>query len=50
MNKDPRKPIRIELTDEQQKQIKDEAGVQPASIEFTIDELEERVAPRRLNF
>ena len=37
--------IRIELTPEQRKQIKDASGEEVFSVEFSIQELEERVAP-----
>jgi len=42
-NQEPR--IRIELTDEQQKQIKEASGREIASLEFTAQELEQRIAP-----
>ena len=37
--------LRIELTPEQQKQIKDASGEEITFVEFTAQELEERVAP-----
>jgi hypothetical protein len=37
--------IRIELTPEQKKQIKDATGEDLSTVEFTVQELEERVAP-----
>ena len=37
--------IRIELTDEQKKQIKEASGEDVTAIEFTVQELEQRVAP-----
>ena len=37
--------IRIELTPEQKKQIKDAAGEDVNAIEFTAQELEARIAP-----
>jgi len=37
--------IRIELTEEQRKQIKDAGGKDVAAIELTVQELEARVAP-----
>ena len=43
MSKQP--SIRIELTPEQQKQIKDASGEEVTFVEFSIQELEERVAP-----
>ncbi len=40
-------PIRIELTEEQKKQIREATGKDAAAIELTAEELEERVSPRR---
>jgi hypothetical protein len=37
--------IRIELTEEQRKQIKDASGREVTVLEFTARELEERLAP-----
>ena len=37
--------IRIELTDEQKKAIKDASGQEVSVIEFTAQELEARIAP-----
>ena len=37
--------IRIELTTEQQKQIKEASGEEVTVIEFTAQELEARIAP-----
>jgi hypothetical protein len=37
--------IRIELTTEQQKQIKEASGEDVTAIEFTAEELEDRIAP-----
>jgi len=43
---DKEKPrIRIELTDEQKKQIKEASGEDVSALEFTARELEERIAP-----
>jgi len=42
-NEKPR--IRIELTDEQKKQIKKASGEDVSALEFTAKELEERIAP-----
>ena len=46
MSKQP--SIRIELTPEQRKQIKDASGEELTFVQFTLQELEERVAPLRL--
>ncbi|HTJ24454.1 MAG TPA: hypothetical protein VL383_18775 [Gemmatimonadaceae bacterium] len=37
--------VRIELTDEQKKQIKEASGEDVTAIEFTTEELEQRIAP-----
>ena len=42
--------IRIELTKDQQAQIKQESGHDVQSIELGVQELEERVAPTSLSF
>ena len=41
-----KREVRIELTPEQKKQIKETAGEEVNALEFTIQQLEERVAPR----
>lgn len=38
--------VRIELTEEQKKQIRDRTGKDAKAIELTAEELEERVSPR----
>jgi len=40
--------IRIELTAEQKKQIKDASGEEIQAIELTAQELEDRIAPIRV--
>ncbi|HEV8499202.1 MAG TPA: hypothetical protein VGQ56_20135 [Gemmatimonadaceae bacterium] len=40
--------IRIELTTEQRKQIKDASGEDVNAIEFTAQELENRIAPIKI--
>ena len=37
--------IRIELTEQQRQQIKAEAGKDVDAIEFTVEELEQRITP-----
>ena len=37
--------IRIELTDEQKQQIKQASGEDVSALEFTRDEMEQRIAP-----
>lgn len=39
------KRVRIELTDEQRKRLKEETGADAKAIELTAEELEERIAP-----
>ena len=45
MEKKDKKGIRIELTDEQKRQIKSQTGKDATAIELTAEELEERVSP-----
>jgi hypothetical protein len=47
MEQKDRKPIRIELTEEQKKQIKEQTGTEAAAIELTSEELEDRIAPAK---
>lgn len=42
--------IRIELTPQQIEQIKETSGKTVSALEFTVQELEERVAPVSFNF
>jgi hypothetical protein len=42
---DKKDTIRIELTDDQKKQIKAASGRDVAALELTAEELEERIAP-----
>jgi hypothetical protein len=37
--------VRIELTEAQKKQIKDASGEDVSAIEFTVQELEQRISP-----
>jgi len=46
-NEKPR--IRIELTEDQKQKIKQASGEEISVIEFTMQELEERIAPRVWN-
>jgi hypothetical protein len=41
-----KQPVRIELTEEQKKQIAEATGKDASAIELTVEELEERVSPR----
>ena len=47
MKKDER--IRIELTEEQKKEVKEASGKDVSTLEFTAQELEERIAPMLSN-
>lgn len=42
-----KQPVRIQLTEEQKKQIHNATGKDAAAIELTVEELEERVSPKR---
>ena len=42
------KEVRIELTEEQKKAIREQTGQEATAIEFTVEELEQRIAPRRV--
>lgn len=44
-NKDQKDTVRIELTNEQKEQLRQQTGQDAAAIEFTVQELEERIAP-----
>jgi hypothetical protein len=44
---DKKEPIRIELTEEQKKLVRDATGKDASAIELTAEELEERVSPGR---
>ncbi len=43
-----KKPIRIELTEEQKKLIREATGKDASAIELTAEELESRVSPAKL--
>ena len=45
MSDEKRRSIRIELTAEQKKQIKEASGEEVNSLEFTAEQLEQRIAP-----
>jgi len=44
-DKPKKNSVRIELTEEQRKKIQQETGRDAAAIEFTAEDLEERIAP-----
>ena len=41
-----KQPVRIELTEDQKKQIREATGKDASAIELTAEELEERVSPK----
>ena len=45
MKDEKRASIRLELTPEQKKQIKEASGAEVSALEFTQEELEQRIAP-----
>ena len=46
----PGKRISLKLSPEQQKQIKQAIGKDAGALELTVDELEERIAPVKIDF
>ena len=44
---DKKKPVRVELTEEQRKEMKKDEVKETQAGEFTVEELEERIAPVR---
>lgn len=46
MSDNKKSTVKIELTDEQKQQILAETGTDASAIEFSVQELEERIAPR----
>jgi hypothetical protein len=44
---DKKKPVRVELTEEQRKEIKKDQIKETQADEFAVEELEERIAPVR---
>ena len=45
MTENKKNPVRISLTEEQQSKIKQETGREVSAIEFTAEQLEDRIAP-----
>ena len=43
----PKEPVRITLTDEQKAQIRRQTGKDAEAVEFSVEELEERIAPMK---
>lgn len=48
MARKSRKTVRIELTESQKKQIRDETGEELETVELTVEELEKRIAPQSI--
>ena len=46
----PESRIRIGLTDDQRKQIREASGHDISTLDVTVTELEERIAPTSLNY
>ncbi len=40
-----KKPVRLQLTEEQKQQVREATGKEAEAIELTVEELEERVSP-----
>jgi uncharacterized small protein (DUF1192 family) len=47
-NTDKKEVVRIELTDEQKKLLREQTGQDAAVIEFSVEELEQRIAPLKM--
>ncbi len=47
---DSSKKIRIELTPEQKAKVRSETGKDAESVELSVEELEERIAPAKKGF
>lgn len=45
MSEKKQETVRIELTDEQKKAVREQDA---STVEFTVEELEQRIAPRRI--
>lgn len=46
MSNDPNREVKLTLTEEQKKIVKEESGHEASAITFTVEELESRVTPR----
>jgi hypothetical protein len=46
--KNPKNTVRIELTEEQRKQLREQTGQDVDSVELTVEQLEDRIAPRSI--
>lgn len=48
MTENKKNAVRIALTEEQQSKVKQETGQEVSAIEFTAEQLEDRIAPAKL--
>jgi uncharacterized small protein (DUF1192 family) len=48
MKQDEKKIVRFGLTEEQKIQVRQQTGKDAEAVELSVEELEERIAPRRL--
>ena len=46
MSNTPEKEIKLTLTEEQKKQVKEQTGHEASAITFQVEELEQRITPR----
>ena len=44
----PKQTVRVELTEEQNKQLREQTGQQVDALELSVEELEPRITPRSL--
>jgi hypothetical protein len=49
MSQSENKSVKITLTEEQKKQLKQETGQDASTISFSVEELEARIAPRGIS-
>ena len=48
MSENKKNAVRIVLTEEQQSKVKQETGREVSEVEFTAEQLEDRIAPAKL--
>jgi hypothetical protein len=48
MDQNKNEVVRIRLTEDQKSKIQEQTGKQPESLDLTVQELEERIAPRAI--
>jgi len=46
--KNQKNTVRIELTEEQRKQLREQTGQDLDTVELTVEQLEDRIAPRSI--